>query len=76
MIALEALGIEPDDEILTGSSVCEEAAMLREKGAQSITVVTVHGVLADQKTSSDEVVHRLQASNVDRFLFTDSVPLG
>jgi ribose-phosphate pyrophosphokinase len=65
-----------DDEILTGNTVMKDAALLKEEGAQTVRVLGVHGVLADQKMTDGQLMERLIKSAVDEFVVTDSIPLG
>ncbi|MGV3618628.1 MAG: ribose-phosphate diphosphokinase [Fimbriimonas sp.] len=65
-----------DDEILTGGTVLKDAALLKERGAASVRVLCVHGVLADQRLSDAELMRRLCDSAVDEFVVTDTIPLG
>ncbi|MCW5943177.1 MAG: ribose-phosphate pyrophosphokinase [Fimbriimonadaceae bacterium] len=65
-----------DDEILTGNTVMRDAAILKEQGAASVHVLGVHGVLADQRLSVEELMAKLSESDVDEFVVTDSIPLG
>ena len=65
-----------DDEILTGNTVLKDAALLKREGAQSVRMLGVHGVLADQRISTQELMEKLADSPVDEFVVTDSIPLG
>lgn len=65
-----------DDEILTGNTVLKDAAMLKAEGAATVRMLAVHGVLLDQKFTSQELIEKLADSPVDEFIVTDSVPLG
>ncbi len=65
-----------DDEILTGNTVLNDAAILREQGAASVRMLAVHGVLSDQRLSTEALMTKLANSNVDEFVVTDSIPLG
>lgn len=64
-----------DDEILTGNTVLKDAAILKERGAGSVRMLAVHGVLLDQKLTTQELMSKLAESPVDEFVVTDSVPL-
>ena len=65
-----------DDEILTGNTVLKDAAMLKQEGAATVRMLAVHGVLSDQKLSSEELMNKLVNSPLDEFVVTDSIPLG
>jgi len=65
-----------DDEILTGNTVLKDAALLKQEGAATVRVLGVHGVFADQKMSTKQLMRRLVDSAVDEFVVTDSIPLG
>jgi ribose-phosphate pyrophosphokinase len=65
-----------DDEILTGNTVLKDAALLKREGAQSVRMLGVHGVLADQRISTQALMEKLANSEVDEFVVTDSIPLG
>lgn len=65
-----------DDEVLTGNTVIKDADLLKSAGAASVRVLAVHGILADQKLSTEALMARLDQSNVDEFIFTDTIPLG
>jgi ribose-phosphate pyrophosphokinase len=64
-----------DDEILTGNTVLKDAAILKAQGAASVRMLGVHGVLCDQKLSTDELIKKLADSEVDEFVVTDSIPV-
>ncbi|HWD39138.1 MAG TPA: ribose-phosphate diphosphokinase [Fimbriimonas sp.] len=64
-----------DDEILTGNTVVKDAALLKAEGAASVHMFAVHGIFADQKYSSEELMVRLASSPVDEFVVTDTVPV-
>ena len=65
-----------DDEILTGNTVFKDADLLKANGAASVRVLAVHGILADQKISIQELMDKFDKSNVDEFILTDSIPLA
>ena len=65
-----------DDEILTGNTVLKDAAMLKMEGAISVHMLAVHGVLADQNLSVEELMCKLADSPVDEFVVTDSIPMA
>lgn len=64
-----------DDEILTGGTVLRDAAMLKQMGAATVRMVCAHGILADQKCSTADLMRRLADSEVDEFIMTDTVPV-
>lgn len=65
-----------DDEVLTGNTVFKDAELLKSKGAASVRVLAVHGILADKTLSPDALMKRFDDSPVDEFVFTDTVPLA
>ncbi|MBS1710027.1 MAG: ribose-phosphate pyrophosphokinase [Armatimonadetes bacterium] len=65
-----------DDEILTGNTVIKDADLLKAHGAASVRVFAVHGILADQKLSTEALMAKLDASPIDEFILTDSIPLA
>lgn len=65
-----------DDEILTGNTALKDAAILKEEGAASVHVLGIHGVLEDQRMSTEALMAKLADSPVDTFVVTDSIPLG
>ncbi len=58
-----------DDEVSTGGTLIEAANFLKEQGAVSVTAAFTHAVLAGS------AVERLEASSIERLLFTDTIPL-
>jgi ribose-phosphate pyrophosphokinase len=64
-----------DDEILTGNTVLKDAALLKAQGAASVRMFAVHGIFADQKLSSSDLMRKLADSPVDEFVVTDTVPV-
>lgn len=58
-----------DDEIITGTSIFEGAAAVRERGAQRIYAGCVHGTLAGETAS------RWAASGLESLVITDTIPL-
>jgi ribose-phosphate pyrophosphokinase len=58
-----------DDEILTGSSLVEGAALLRERGATTIYAGVTHAIL------SGSAVSRIQESGIKELVVTDTIPL-
>lgn len=59
-----------DDIIATGSSMVEAAGALKEAGAKKIFAAISHGIL------SANAVEKLENSDVDYLVITDSIPLG
>jgi len=57
-----------DDMISTAGSICGAAKVLRSKGAKEIHVATTHAVFCGP------AIERLQASNIDSIVCTDSIP--
>jgi len=59
-----------DDIIATGSSLVEAAKALKNAGAKQIYAAITHGVL------SANAVEKINASDIDQLLITDSIPLS
>ncbi|MFA5337864.1 MAG: ribose-phosphate pyrophosphokinase [Candidatus Omnitrophota bacterium] len=59
-----------DDIIATGSSLVEAAGALRRAGAKKIFAAISHGIL------SANAVEKLENSDIDYLVITDSIPLG
>ncbi len=59
-----------DDIIATGSSLVEAAKALKEAGAKNIFAAISHGIL------SANAVEKLENSDIDYLVITDSIPLG
>jgi len=58
-----------DDEVLTGGSMIEAMKVLKARGAQRILAGCTHGVF------SGEALERIDASPVERFVTTNTLPL-
>ncbi|MBS1785665.1 MAG: ribose-phosphate pyrophosphokinase [Acidobacteria bacterium] len=58
-----------DDEIATGGSISEAAAILRKFGAKTVRVGVTHPVF------SGPAVERLNEANLDELVVTDSIPV-
>ncbi len=58
-----------DDEIATGGSIAEAAAILRKFGAKTVRVGVTHPVF------SGPAVERLNEANLDELVVTDSIPV-
>lgn len=58
-----------DDEINTGGTLMGAATTLKQKGAKKIYFVCTHGILSGDATS------KLQKSNIDEIVITDSIYL-
>ncbi len=58
-----------DDEVSTGGTLTEAAAFLKERGANRVTAAFTHAVL------SGPAVERLQASEIEQLVFTNTIPL-
>jgi ribose-phosphate pyrophosphokinase len=65
-----------DDEVLTGGTVFKDAELLKSKGALTVKVLAVHGILADKRLNDRELMERFDQSPVDEFVLTDTVPLA
>lgn len=58
-----------DDEILTGGTLVEGAALLRERGATAVYAGVTHALLSESAES------RIQKSEFDEVVVTDTIPL-
>ncbi|MCH7718213.1 MAG: ribose-phosphate pyrophosphokinase [Chloroflexi bacterium] len=58
-----------DDEILTGGTLIEGAALLRRQGATVVYAGVTHGLL------SGEAIARIQESEIEELIVTDTIPL-
>lgn len=58
-----------DDEVATGGTVVEAVELVRSRGASRVTVAAIHPIL------SGPAPQRLRQAAVDRYVFTDSVPI-
>ena len=58
-----------DDEVATGGTLIEAANFLKSKGALSVTAAFTHAVL------SGKAVPRLEESQIEELVFTDTIPL-
>lgn len=58
-----------DDEILTGSSLVQGAALLSERGATAVYAGVTHAIL------SGSAVSRVQESGIRELVVTDTIPL-
>lgn len=58
-----------DDMIDTAGTICKAAGILKSKGALSVRAVATHAVL------SGSAYERIQQSELDEVVFTDSIPL-
>lgn len=59
-----------DDIVDTANTLCEAAAALKEKGAINVLACCTHAVL------SGDAISRIQDSQLDELLVTDSIPLS
>ena len=57
-----------DDEVLTGGSMMEAVRLLKKRGARRIMAGCTHGVF------SGEAVERIEASELEAFLKTNTIP--
>lgn len=64
-----------DDEILTGGTSTKDAKSLIKGGANNICAIAVHGTLADKDIPQEEFIRQKEASVIDEFIITDSVPV-
>lgn len=58
-----------DDEIITGRSILEGAAAVKDRGAKNIYAGCVHGTL------TSETIERLDQSGLEGVAITDTIPL-
>jgi len=58
-----------DDIIDTAGTICNAAALLKERGAVKIFACATHGVL------SGPALERLEHSAIDSVILTDTIPL-
>ena len=65
-----------DDEILTGGTATRDADMLFKYGASSVIFSAIHPILSSKKIPNQELVAKLESSSIEKFIITDSVPLG
>lgn len=65
-----------DDEILTGGTAIKDTEILIREGACKVIMLAVHPVFNDLKTGAQAVCARLQASPIDQFIVTDSIPVS
>ena len=57
-----------DDMIDTAGTLCKAASVLKEKGAKSVRACATHGLL------SGSAIERIEASDLDEVLITDTIP--
>ena len=62
--------IVPDDIIDTAGTLCNAANALKEKGAKAVKAYITHPVL------SGPAIERLEKSNIDELVVTNSIPLS
>ena len=58
-----------DDMVSTGGSIVDAARIVKQKGAISVFIIATHAVLAGK------AVERLNAADVEKILFADTIPL-
>ena len=58
-----------DDMVSTGGSIVDAARIVKQKGANAVFIVATHAVLAGP------AVERLNAAEVEKILFADTIPL-
>lgn len=56
-----------DDIIDTGGTICKAAEVLKQRGAKKVYGAATHGVL------SDNAVDRIEASELEEFIITDTI---
>lgn len=59
-----------DDMIATGGSIVEAVRLVKDLGAKEVFVLATHAVLAGN------AVAKLNELDVEKFVFTDTIPLG
>lgn len=59
-----------DDMIDTGGTICEAAALIRDRGARNICVAATHGLF------SDPALERIEKAPIEKIFITDTVPLN
>jgi ribose-phosphate pyrophosphokinase len=59
-----------DDMIATGGSIVEAARLVKKLGAKQVHVLATHAVLAGNAVS------KLNSLEVEKYIFTDTIPLG
>ena len=59
-----------DDMVDTANTLCEAAAALKEKGADTVLAYCTHPVL------SGPAIERIKSSQLDELVVTDTIPLG
>jgi len=65
-----------DDEICSGGTAEDDARELLDRGARSVMVLAIHGILSSKKMSRTDLIKKLDESEVvDRFIITNSVHL-
>jgi ribose-phosphate pyrophosphokinase len=65
-----------DDEILTGGTTTKGADYLFNEGALSVSVAAIHAVMRAKGHKENWVAKRLEKSRIERFIITDSIPIG
>ena len=63
------LGVDPDDLIDTGGTICKAAALLKEKGARSVRAVCTHPIL------SNKAFENIESSVMEEVVVSDTIPL-
>ncbi len=58
-----------DDIIDSGSTLCNAASELKNRGANSVVACIAHGIL------SSNAIEKVSLSNLDKLIITDTVPL-
>ena len=58
-----------DDIIDTAGTICNAAALIKERGARKVLACSTHGVL------SGPALERLENSDIDEVILTDTIPL-
>jgi len=63
-----------DDEILTGNTAMSTTKLLMLSGAQSISMIAVHGILRQARKDENFVAELLQGSALEKIILTNSIP--
>ena len=58
-----------DDMVSTGGSIVDAARIVKQKGANAVFIVATHAVLCGN------AVQKLNSADVEKILFSDTVPL-
>lgn len=65
-----------DDEILTGGTVLGDTSLILSEGAGKVLFLAIHAPLENKKTSTQEVIRKLEDSPLERIVVTNSIPVA